>query len=208
MKISRHFCRSSENTRCAFTFVELLVVITIIGLLTSLLLPVVSRTKIQVRNTVCLSQLRQLGGALRLYASDNNDLLPRAEAIPTISANPRPLPRLCDMLVPYTGPAVGMSMSPLVFKCPADDDGFYETEGSSYWWNRSCNGHRVDTPFPRFGDAEFATVPMLFDFDDFHPRPPQTGRNAVYGDDHADKFAVPLPVVVQGPGGGGGGGGR
>jgi hypothetical protein len=48
---------------------------------------------------------------------------------------------------------------------------------------------------------------MLVDFDEFHPRPPQIGRNAVYGDDHADKFVAPLPVVVISPGNGGGGGG-
>jgi prepilin-type N-terminal cleavage/methylation domain-containing protein len=220
-------CRRSTDSRWqsrpGFTLIELLVVIAIIGLLAALLMPVLSRAKIKARNIVCISQLRQLGLAVRLYAGDNKDTLPIAEPIPTIQANTNKFrPRICDVLGPYLGKAAGATNSALVFRCPADDEGYFETEGSSYWWNGSLGGQRLDKSESNgqggFGTSrggsyhwsattEFALIPMLIDFDDFHPRPPQTGRNAVYGDDHADKLAVPLPVVVVSPGGGDGSGG-
>lgn len=60
----------------AFTLLELLVVIAIIGILTSLLLPVLSRGKEKGRQIVCRNNLHQLGVAFELYHSDNGDLFP------------------------------------------------------------------------------------------------------------------------------------
>jgi len=56
--------------------VELLVVIGIIALLIGILLPVLSKARIQAQKTACLSNMRQLGTALQLYASENNDCVP------------------------------------------------------------------------------------------------------------------------------------
>jgi prepilin-type N-terminal cleavage/methylation domain-containing protein len=62
--------------RNAFTLVELLVVIGIIAVLIGILLPVLGRAQAQARTTACMSNLRQIGVALRAYANDNRDHYP------------------------------------------------------------------------------------------------------------------------------------
>jgi prepilin-type N-terminal cleavage/methylation domain-containing protein len=66
-----------------FTLIELLVVIGIIGILASLLLPVLSRAKERTKSTACASHLKQLSLALILYAGDNADECPPRKAVPT-----------------------------------------------------------------------------------------------------------------------------
>ena len=61
----------------AFTLIELLVVIAIIALLMGILMPVLSRVRKQGWQTVCRSNLRQIGAAAALYAEDNDQTVPR-----------------------------------------------------------------------------------------------------------------------------------
>ncbi len=62
----------------AFTLVELLVVIGIISILAAILLPTLAGAKRRAHAVQCISNLRQLGQATFLYASDYNDQLPFA----------------------------------------------------------------------------------------------------------------------------------
>lgn len=55
---------------------ELLVVIAVIGLLTALLFPVLSKAKDFGRSTACRNRLRQMGMALQMYAHDEKALYP------------------------------------------------------------------------------------------------------------------------------------
>jgi type II secretory pathway pseudopilin PulG len=74
----REYRRSPCASVCnpAFTLVELLVVIGLIGLLIALLLPALSRAREASARTKCLSNLRQLGGAFQMYADMFKDRIP------------------------------------------------------------------------------------------------------------------------------------
>jgi len=69
--------RSTERRRAGFTLIELLVVVAIIALLISILLPALARARGQARQLQCLTNLRSMGDAARIYAGDNRDFIPR-----------------------------------------------------------------------------------------------------------------------------------
>jgi len=60
-----------------FTLIELLVVIGILGILCSLLMPVLKSVRDMSRSTVCMNNLKQIGLAIVEYANDNNSYPPR-----------------------------------------------------------------------------------------------------------------------------------
>jgi prepilin-type N-terminal cleavage/methylation domain-containing protein len=68
---------SRRHELSAFTLVELLVVIGIIGVLASILLPAISRAKRHTKVAVCLNNLRQVGIAIQMFVDDHNQKFPR-----------------------------------------------------------------------------------------------------------------------------------
>ena len=71
-----HEAYPPRASKCAFTLVELLVVITIIAVLASLLLPAFSKAKAKAQGIPCSNNLRQMTVAWHIYASENNDRVP------------------------------------------------------------------------------------------------------------------------------------
>lgn len=116
----------------AFTLVELLVVLAIIGLLAALLLPGLSGATGRARSIACLSNLKQVGIALRLYLDESQ------ERFPVIQNGGRNLPPLPGTSIQEVlGGRLGNSQ---VLKCPGDREKWYEEAGSSYFWNFLLNG--------------------------------------------------------------------
>jgi len=90
-----------------FTLIELLVVISIIATLAAILFPVFASAREKARQSVCLSNLRQIGLAFTQYVDDNDEHYPyRSGANETMELWP-------VSLYPYT-------KSFAIFSCPSD----------------------------------------------------------------------------------------
>lgn len=98
--------RHPNSIRRGFTLIELLVVVAILGVLAALLFPALSSAHEKARESACSSNLRQIGQALAMYASDHDDHLPPV-------SSPANVPWDAALLN-----QVGHNTS--VFRCPAD----------------------------------------------------------------------------------------
>ena len=66
---------SSLRRQCAFTLVELLVVVGIIAILVSIMMPALARARNQAMKVNCMSQMRQIGQAVIMYAQNHKGWL-------------------------------------------------------------------------------------------------------------------------------------
>lgn len=164
----------------AFTLVELLVVIAVIGILSSLLLSSLGRAKEAGRSTACLSNLRQCGIALQLYTQEFGNRLPSMRD-QLFGTNPPSSDHLFGadvVLSNYLGNVA-------VLRCPSDKDGVYEKTRSSYSWNSLLNGQNADHLQVLGLQFDPHQIPVMFDKEAFHRlRGAKKGVNYLYADGH------------------------
>lgn len=168
----------------AFTLIELLTVIAIIGILAALLLTALPRARESGRSANCLSNLHQIGLALQVYIQDNGDRLPV----------------MYDRSVDTNGVITGLGPAPdlvlsnflgaqAVLHCPSDDKKIFEQTGSSYSWNNLLNGQQPEHLKVFAQGYPPDEVPLFFDKEPFHNRAnPNKGVNYLYGDGHIRKI--------------------
>ena len=118
-----------------FTLVELLVVIGIVAVLSTILLPAIGKVREEARRTFCLSHVRELTQAALAYAADNDQVLPEAAATnsfqsplsprsagapawsaPPFTPNAYVLPSIGALLLKYLGSDVN------AWRCPGTWD--------------------------------------------------------------------------------------
>jgi prepilin-type N-terminal cleavage/methylation domain-containing protein/prepilin-type processing-associated H-X9-DG protein len=189
-------CAGAIATRKkAFTLVELLVVISIIGVLAGLMLPALGKAKEAGRATACLGNLRQIGVALQLYVQDNGNRMPEMrDVVPGTNGftNVSPLPGMHLALSNYLG-------SVQVLKCPSDFKRIFEQTGSSYAWNSLLNGQDADHLRVLTIDFNPHQIPVVYDKEAFHAaRGPGKGINFLYADGHIRNLLAIEGTIIGG----------
>ena len=136
-RTTKAFLSVRKRRKTAFTLIELLVVIAIIAILAAMLLPALAAAKEKSRRAKCLSNLRQLGIALHMYADDNRDDLPTYDLEGSW---------LWDLHKTMADRIVAAGAKPYVFYCPGVTASVSEqnvfasrTPGSTGWWDFNSN---------------------------------------------------------------------
>jgi prepilin-type N-terminal cleavage/methylation domain-containing protein/prepilin-type processing-associated H-X9-DG protein len=127
----------------AFSLVELIVVIAIVGVLLALVFPEYQKMIERARSVACMNNLRQIGVAVGTYLVDNDNTFPFVEPNPNdpvydpdYEAKP-----MLEELGPY-------GVTQQLLRCPEDlrAGNYFAQRGSSYQWSPILDGELKVNP--------------------------------------------------------------
>lgn len=130
--------------RDAFTLVELLVVIGIIAVLIGILMPALSKAREQSQRTKCLSNIRQLGIGLVMYAAEYRDSCPLGAVITSVPAGST---LRNNPTVPVTGINIGDGQLAFSYFC---------------YWGNELSGRRITGLGKLTALKMFKTSPLTY----------------------------------------------
>ena len=177
------------HKRRAFTLVELLVAIGIIGILAGLLIPAVAKARGSAARARCAGQLHDIGHMLQMYFGENRNTLPKLNMMPSLRPPLNSYPSLVQLLAPYH------RGDTRVFECPADQithpaaaappgfETYFAREQSSYHWNEDVSIYA--SRITELKDS--GGVVLVQEYEPFHGHVGVSGSmNRLYADLHVD----------------------
>ena len=171
----------------AFSIIELLVVIGIIGILLALLLPTLSSARRQSRALTCKAQLQNIGAAFQMYLNENDGWYPPAPYSPTF--NPNRLTLVNDFLGRY------VEDNKRIWRCPSDDH-YFPKYGLSYSYYQELGDRKITQTFFYKVLRSSSLVPILWDAEgSFHGG--NVPFNWLFADGHVDNFLKDLPAHLK-----------
>jgi prepilin-type N-terminal cleavage/methylation domain-containing protein/prepilin-type processing-associated H-X9-DG protein len=117
---------ADHRTNVGFTLIELLVVIAVIAILMAILMPALQRVRMQARQKVCASQLRQHVLGFTMWADQNNGVLP----LPVFQGN-----WLWDLDIDTVNYMLASGMVKKMFYCPCNAN---MSKYIDHFWTYNC----------------------------------------------------------------------